>query len=162
MILTALVLALQAQPAPDRPAGRITIGVHQSWGAFRDASPRKCFAIARPPGVGQRNPAFASIGVWPGSAARPQFHTRLSRTKRPDARVTLSIGERRFALIAGATDAWAPDPATDAAIVAAMRGARSMSVESVGASSRPFADTYALGGAATAIDAAVLGCARAT
>lgn len=162
MMLAALVLALQAQPAPERPAGRVTIGVHQSWGAFRDASPRRCFAIARPPGAGQRNPAFASIGIWPGSAPRPQFHARLSRAKRPDARVTLSIGERRFALIAGATDAWAPDPATDAAIVAAMRGQRSMSVESVGANGRPFADTYALGGAATAIDAAVLGCARAT
>lgn len=160
MILTALVLVFQAQPAPDRPAGRVTIGIHQSWGAFRDASPRRCFAIARPPGAGQRNPAFASIGIWPGSAARPQFHARLSRAKRADARVTLSIGERRFALIAGATDAWAPDPATDAAIVAAMRGQRSMSVESIGGSGRPFADTFSLGGAATAIDAAVLGCAR--
>lgn len=160
MIVAALLMILQTQAAPERPAGRVTIGIHQSWGAFRDTSPRKCFAIARPPGAGRRNPAFASIGIWPGSAARPQFHARLSRAKRADARVTLSIGERRFALIAGAADAWAPDPATDAAIVAAMRGQRSMSVESVGASGRPFADTYALGGAATAIDAAVLGCAR--
>lgn len=159
MILTALLL-IQAQPLPERPARRQTIGVHQSWGAFRDASPPKCFAIARPPGVGQRNPAFASVAIWPGNAARPQFHARLSRTKRADARVTLSIGERRFALIAGPDDAWAPDPATDAAIVAAMRGARSMSIESVGVGGRPFADTYSLPGAATAIDAAVLGCAR--
>jgi hypothetical protein len=34
-----------------------------------------------------------------------------------------------------------------------------MSVEAVGARGRPFADVYALPGAATAIDAAALGCA---
>jgi hypothetical protein len=33
-----------------------------------------------------------------------------------------------------------------------------MSVEAVGAGGRPFADVYALPGAATAIDAAVLSC----
>jgi len=74
--------------------------------------------------------------------------------------VTLSIGERRFQLVGGASDAWAPDARTDAAIVAAIRSARSMSVESVDAQGRPFADTYALRGAATAIDAAALGCAQ--
>ena len=43
---------------------------------------------------------------------------------------------------------------------AAMRGARSMSVETIAANGAPFADTYALAGAATAIDAAGVGCAR--
>ena len=41
-----------------------------------------------------------------------------------------------------------------------MRSASSMSVSSVGANGRAFADSYALRGAATAIDAAALGCAR--
>jgi hypothetical protein len=54
---------------------------------------------------------------------------------------------------------WSPDAATDRAIVAAMRGARSMSVSTLNRAGRPFADSYALGGAATAIDAATLGCA---
>nr|MDQ2878035.1 hypothetical protein [Pseudomonadota bacterium] len=87
---------------------------------------------------------------------------RLSRARRPGAGITLSIGERRFDLIGGAAgakaDAWAPDARTDAAIVAAMRGARSMSVETVAATGQPFADVYALNGAATAIDAASLAC----
>ena len=83
---------------------------------------------------------------------------RLSRQRHPRAQVTLSIGERRFALISGEQDAWAPDARTDAAIVSALRAGRSMSVESTGMDGRPFADVYALKGAATAIDAAALGC----
>ena len=45
-------------------------------------------------------------------------------------------------------------------IVAAIRSNRSMSVESLGKGGRAFADVYALKGAATAIDAAAMGCAR--
>ena len=48
----------------------------------------------------------------------------------------------------------------DAAIVAAMRSAPSMSVESGTATGGAIADTYRLRGAATAIDAAALGCAK--
>lgn len=138
---------------------RESLGVYDRWGAFRDASPRRCYAIALPVQRGG-NPGwrpFAAIGSWPGQGARGQFHVRLSRDRDPRARVTLSIGERRFDLVAGNADAWAPDSRTDAAIIAAMRSGRSMSVETLGKSG-PFADSYTLRGAATAIDAAALGC----
>ena len=46
----------------------------------------------------------------------------------------------------------------DLAIITAMRAGRSLSVEALGAGGRPFADVYALAGAATAIDAAAVGC----
>jgi hypothetical protein len=156
MMIAALLLALQAQPP-----GRLSLGVFEGWGAFRDASPRHCFAIAEPVahGIGTARP-FASVATWPADGVRNQLHIRLSRERHEGAGVTLSIGERRFELVAGANDAWAPDARTDMAIVAAMRGARSMSVETVGASGAPFVDVYALAGAATAIDAAALGCLR--
>jgi hypothetical protein len=152
MMLLPLLLALQ---------GRASLGVFESWGAFRDASPRHCFAIAEPTGEksGSARP-FASIATWPSDRVRNQLHVRLSRDRHDGASVTLSIGERRFELIAGSNDAWAPDARTDVAIVAAMRGGRSMSVETIGTNGAPFADVYALKGAATAIDAAALGCVR--
>ncbi len=150
MIALALALLL-LQP-------RDALGVFGSWGAFRDPSPLRCFAIARPVERGRSQP-FASIATWPGQGARDQLHIRLSRTRAANARVTLAIGERRFELRAGDMDAWAPDPRTDAAVVAAIRDGRSMSVETVSANGAAFADTYALKGAATAIDAAALGCA---
>ncbi|RHW18778.1 hypothetical protein D1610_01060 [Sphingomonas gilva] len=145
-----LALAIQAATA------RQSLGLFERWGAFSD--PQRCFAIAQP--VRAREGGFASIASFPARGLRNQFHARLSRARSPRAQVTLSIGERRFQLVAGTTDAWAPDARTDAAIVAAIRSARSMSVESVDAKGRAYADTYALRGAATAIDAAAVACAR--
>lgn len=145
-----LAMALQGAMA------RESLGVFERWGAFRET--QRCFAIAQP--VGARAGGFASVANFPAKRIRGQFHARLSRARAERAQVTLSIGERRFQLVGNTSDAWAPDTRTDSAIVAAIRSARSMSVESVDARGRPFADTYALRGAATAIDAAALGCAR--
>jgi hypothetical protein len=152
------IAAIGALVATTAPAmARDTIGVWNRWAAFSDASPRRCFAIAQPVDPDHRA-GFASIANWPGQNIRSQLHIRLSRGRAGNARVTLSIGERRFELVAGADDAWAPDPRTDAAIVAAMRSGRSMSVEGLGRDGSAFADVYALSGAATAIDAAALAC----
>ncbi len=142
-------------------SARSTLGSFDSWAAFRDEQPLRCFAIAQPvQGGGGKWQPFASVGSWPQSSVRGQFYVRLGRERRANAGITLIIGERRFGLVGGAVDAWAPDARTDAAIVAAMRSARSMSVASVAATGAGFAETYLLKGAATAIDAAALGCAR--
>lgn len=157
------VLALAALPAV--AGARETIGVFDRWGAFSDSAPRRCFAIAEPVSAGgaSRWRPFASIASWPragGGGTRHQLHVRLSRDRNPQARVTLSVGERRFDLTATAADAWAPDARADAAIVSAIRSSRSMSVETLSRAGGPFADVYALKGAATAIDAAALACLR--
>lgn len=136
---------------------RATIGVYDAWGAFAESAPRRCYAMAAP--VQRRRRAFVAVANWPAAGTRAQLHVRLSRPRANAARVTLTIGERRFRLTGGARDAWAPDAATDRAIVAAMRNARSLSVETVGTDRRPFADVYRLSGAASAIDAAGLACA---
>lgn len=149
--LLALV-ALIATPA----FARDSLGVYDGWGAFRDAQPPRCFAIAEPSRRGNREwKPFASVAHWPTRRIRGQIHIRLSREKRPEAGVTLSIDGRRFPMTGGRVDAWAPDARIDAAIVAAMRSGRRMSISTSG-----FTDSYALKGAATAIDAAALGCAR--
>jgi hypothetical protein len=155
-------LAALAWIAFSTPAdAREPLGIFDRWGAFSDPAPRRCFAIAEPVRAGgaSRWRPFASIASWPGrGAARNQLHIRLSRERDRQARVTLSVGERRFDLTASATDAWAPDARTDAAIVSAIRSSRSMSVETLGRAGGPFADVYALKGAATAIDAAAIAC----
>jgi hypothetical protein len=152
--LAALLILAVAVPA----AGRDTIGIYKGWGAFRDTTPDRCYAIARPVMAGGRSSGFASIATWPKRGLRASLHIRLSRERDRSAGVTLTVGERRFALVANGLDAWASDGPSDRAIVAALRSGRSMSVEAVGVGGRPFADVYALSGAATAIDAAVLAC----
>ena len=73
--------------------------------------------------------------------------------------VTLTIGIRRFRLTGGGGDAWARDRTMDAAIVAALRSAREMSATSLDRQGNTIRDVYLLKGAATALDAAALGCA---
>lgn len=155
-MIVLLAALLAAAPAP----GRETIGVYRSWGAFRDAAPARCYAIARPVAAGGRSGGWASVASWPGRGLRSSLHVRLSRERDRSAPVTLTVGERRFELAANGLDAWAADAPSDRAIAAALRSGRSMSVEAVGAGGRPFADVYLLAGAATAIDAAALGCVR--
>ena len=142
-------------------AARTSLGTFDGWGAFRDDSPPHCFAIAQPMrGGGGKWKPFASVATWPQARVRGQVHIRLGREKLASAPVTLTIGDRRFQMVAGGADDWAPDPRIDAAIVAAMRSAPSMSVSTRAATGAGFAETYVLKGAATAMDAAALGCAR--
>ena len=142
-------------------SAKYSLGSFDSWAAFRDEGPARCFAIAEPVrGGGGKWRPFATVSTWPLSGVRGQVYVRLGRQLRQGAPVTLIVEDRRFALVAGGADAWAPDPRADAAIVAAIRSARTMSVASVAATGGGFAETYMLKGAATAIDAAALGCAR--
>ena len=141
---------------------RDSLGVFDSWGAFRDADGRRCYAIAQPArrGTDGRWRPFAAIGTWPRARIRGQVHIRLSREVADRSPLVLSIGDRRFAMVGGGADAWAADRQQDAAIVAAMRSATSMSLSARSRTGAGFADTYRLRGAATAIDAAALGCNR--
>lgn len=140
---------------------RTALGVWERWGAMRDSRPLRCFALVQPVlpgGATDTRGAFAAVSARPDAARRHGLYVRLSRRPSPTAPITLAIGERRFALVGEDRAARAADAATDRAIVGAMRGARAMSVSAIDAAGRAFADHYPLAGAATAIDAAMLGC----
>ena len=134
----------------------------ESWGAFRDAQEPRCYAIAVaiPSQMRRDYQPYADVATWPRRAIRGQIHFRLSRRLAPGGRIVLSIGEQRFTLTGGGGDAWAADRRMDAAIVAAMRSAQSMTVSARGANGRGFSNSWPLAGAATAMDAAAIGCAQ--
>lgn len=155
-LLLSLALPVAAAAAPG------TLGIFDGWGAFRDDGAPRCYAIAAPAAtIGRpRAKAYASVGYWPKSGIRGQFYVRLSKPRRDGAELRLTIGSRRFILTGNGVHGWASDRRMDAGIVAAMRSAPSMSVESIAEGGGAIADTYRLRGAATAIDAAALGCAN--
>jgi hypothetical protein len=159
-VLALTAAALLAAPALGQGA-RTALGIFESWGAFRDASTSRCYAVATPDSSAGRASVrgYASVGFWPKSRIRQQFYVRLSRPRGERAELRLTLGERRFVLTGNGVHGWASDQRIDAAIVAAMRSKASMVVESTGADGRRIADRYQLRGAATAIDAAALGCA---
>ena len=153
-----LLLLLLAGAAP--AAAQQPLGVFGLWGAFRAAE--RCYAIAEPdqearPGDGR---AYASVGYWPRRGVRGQAYFRLRQPKRPGSAVLLRIDDRIFQLRGGGADAWAADSAADAEIVAAMRTGLAMSVETRSSGGSLIRDAYKLRGAATAIDAAAIACAR--
>ena len=148
---------------PSMADAKVSLGIYDGWGAFRseEGAPR-CYAIAQPSARagGSDWQAYASIGYWPTRAVRGQIYFRLSKEKRDGAAVILSIGQQKFALVSGGANAWAADAKMDAAILAALRAATSMTVSVPAKKGGVVADTYRLRGAASAIDAAALGCAR--
>ncbi|PLK24863.1 hypothetical protein C0V72_03730 [Porphyrobacter sp. TH134] len=140
-------------------SARESLGVYESWAAFKDAAPARCYAIAKAAGKSAA-PAYATVSVWPDKGVRGAVHLVLSREVAPKARVRLSVGDKRFDLVAKGRNAWAADGRGDAAILAVLRSASRMSVSATSAKGGGFTDRYALAGAATAIDAASVGCAR--
>lgn len=143
-------------------AERQSLGIYGGWGAFRENDGSRCFAIAEPVREmrGLQWKPFASVAYWPGRNARGQVHFRLSGLKRAESVLLLRIDDRTFQLAGGGMNAWAPNPQSDAEIVSAMRSGIDMSVETRSGRGGIIRDSYQLRGAATAIDAAAIGCAR--
>ena len=157
--MTKAALPLLALIAIAAPANaRDSLGVYSNWAAFRDDSPSRCYAIAKPRS-GSPGP-FASVATWPDKGLRGQVYFRLSRETGEDTGATLSIGDDKFELVTQGRNAWATNASVDAGIIAAMRSASRMTVAARGSNGARFSDRYSLSGAATAMDSSVVGCAR--
>jgi hypothetical protein len=159
LLLSALAL-LVAIPA----AAKDSLGIFEDWGAFRDPAQARCYAISMA-GTNRRAKdyePFASVGTWSrrDPAIRNQIHIRLSKEISPSSTIRLAIGDKRFELTGGGGDAWAQNRQMDAAIVAAMRSAARMTISARSKGGTLFTDEYSLSGAATAMDAATVGCSR--
>lgn len=159
MLRRVLPLVLLAIAAPI--AAKDSLGVFGEWGAFRDADVPRCYAIAAAEFSRNRRDfdPYATVSTWPRRQVRGQVHFRLSRELSSSPRVRVAIGGQRFDLTGGGSDAWAQDAGDDAAILAAMRAASRMSISATDRRGNRFTDRYSLDGAATAIDAASVGCA---
>ena len=155
LLIPVLALAAAAPAA----AQQQSLGVFGLWGAF--AEKNRCFAISEPlqPRRNGRSRAFASVGWFPAQGVKGQLHIRFAEPKRQGSAVLLRIDERTFQLVGGGQNAWAPDPRADAEIVAAMRSGLEMRVETRNSRGGLMRESFALRGAATALDAAAIACA---
>lgn len=157
--MTKFALPLFAMLVIVSPASaRDSLGVYSNWAAFRDDSPSRCYAIAKPRS-GSSGP-FASVATWPDKGLRGQVYFRLSREAGEDTGATLTIGDKKFELVTQGRNAWAKNAAMDAGVIAAMRSATRMTVTARRGNGARFTDRYSLAGAATAMDASVVGCAN--
>lgn len=120
-----------------------------------------CEALSRSQKVVRKDKVQPVAGVTFAADRRRwgDFHARLSAVPRGDASVMLRVGGRPFLLVARGGWAWSRGPLQAQAIIAAIRNAGAMRVESRDVSGRRFTDPYLLDGAPTAIDAAAARCA---
>ena len=75
-------------------AARESLGVYDSWAAFRDAKPARCYAIAKAQGS-QPAPAYATVSNWPEKKAngRPRSATVVVRKADGGVIETLDFGD---------------------------------------------------------------------
>jgi hypothetical protein len=119
-----------------------------------------CEALSRSQRIAPKDKAQAEAGItFTADGRRPaEAYVRLSRMPRGDASVMLQIGDQPFLLVTRGGWAWSRGPLQAQAIIAAMRDASTMRVESRDLAGIRFSDPYLLDGAPTAIDAAAARC----
>lgn len=149
------ILLLVTSPAS---AARLLFAGGQ-WVAL-DRGP-SCEAASRSLRIAQKGKVQARAGFAFDTVGprRGQFFAQLSRALRPGSTVILTVGEQPFMLASGSGWAWSRDPAQEAAIIASVRTATGMRIESRDAGGGRFVDRYQLDGAPTSIDAAAARCA---
>lgn len=154
-----LLALLLLTPAP---AGAQVLASGGFWAAMERPG-GSCEAVSRSELLAPRGEEQARVAIAFDRSGRRhgQLHARLSRPARGGAHAMLTVGTDQFLLITRGADAWSRGPAQEQAILASLRRAPRMRIQWQGAGGRRYTDYYLLAGAATAIDAAAIGCAPA-
>jgi hypothetical protein len=154
-----LALAVALASATDAAASGSIVFAGGSWAAIDRGS--SCVALTRSQRIAAKDQVQATAGFafTPDKRRLGEFHAHLSHMPRAGASVILTIGGQPFLLVARDDWAWSSGPLQEQAIIAAVRNADSMTVESRDAAGRRFVDPYLLDAAPTAIDAAAARCA---
>jgi len=157
-LLFLLLLAL-AQPAQ---AARSQLGVFGAWAALRDTRPTlTCYVIAEIPNslAGKRRGAnYLSVAIAPRRGIEAQIHWATGFPIADEHPVSLTAGDRRFALLPRGESAWAPDAATDAQIVNSLRRLRSVTLAARSLRGTQVAEQLPLEGFSAAFDTAQSAC----
>ena len=156
IVSLGLGLAVAATAAVAAPS-RLIIA-RGAWAAFDRGA--VCEAVARPLAPVRKSEAAAYVAIAFDRAGprQGQLFTRLARPARPGSSVLLTIGSQPFMLVARGASAWSSDARQEAVILAAMRVAGGMRIDSRDAGGRRSSVRFLLDGAPTAIDAAAAAC----
>ena len=148
-----LAFAAAATAAPSR-----LLVARGAWAAFDRG--QACEALARPLAPPRRNDAqpYAALAFDRAGPRQGQLFVQLRRPSRPGSSVMLTVGDQPFLLAARGASAWSRDPVQEAAIIAAMRAAGGMRIDSRDLAGRRMTERFLLDGAPTAIDAAAAAC----
>jgi hypothetical protein len=164
-ILSAgLLLATMTGAGHAQSADATSLGKFEAWEAFTyQASDSKvCYVFAAPSKSDatkkvRRSEIYFMITHWPGKKVKGQPSTIIGYPFKEGSEVTLAVGDKSFSLYPVDDMAWTDKVETEKAILAAMRGGKSMTIKGTSARGTDTTDTYSLAGlkaALAAIDSA--------
>jgi hypothetical protein len=154
--LAGIALAASAVSVEARGA---VIFAGGAWAAIDRGS--SCEALSRSLRIAAKGKvqAVAGFAFTPDRRRWGEFHAQLSRLPRAGASVMLRIDDQPFLLVSRGAIAWSDGALQEQAIIAALRDAGRVRIESRDTAGRRFIDYYEVAGAPTAIDAAAARCA---
>lgn len=161
-VLVCLMAA--AQPAAAQASDPKLLGTFQDWSAYsyREGDNNVCYILSTPKkAVGsykKRGEIFALVTHRPAEKANNVFSVMAGYSYKSGSNVTLMIDKEKFVLFTHNDSAWAPDPATDARIAAAMQKGKTMTIKGSSSKGTDTTDTYGLRGTAEAFAAINKAC----
>lgn len=158
-----MVLALAA---PATAQNVKTLATNGDWTAytFKEGKNTVCYMASRPTGPGagkakQRGDVFAIITHRPAEGAFGVFSFVAGQPMKEGKPVALEVGTKSFSLASHGETAWA-STGDDKALTAALKTAKTMTIQAVPAKGGEIKDHFTLGGFVPTYDAIGKACPR--
>lgn len=149
-LLIGSALALAAVPC--WAAGSTQLGSFNDWNAylFSDKSGKVCYMASLPKAQKEaprkRGNTFLSVTHRPGDKSFDVVSVEAGFVYKAGSAVDLDVDGNRIQLFTKGGGAWARDPETDKALVAAFRKGRAVAISGLPLKGKPVVDTYSLSG----------------
>lgn len=158
MLLVTLLAGPQAQ-------AEVSLGKFESWEAFTYDTPdsKVCYVFGAPAKSeasrkAKRSDIYFMVTHWPGKKVKSQPSTMIGYQFKEGVDVTLTVGSQTFVLYPVGELAWTDKAETERAIVAAMKGGRTMTIKGISRRGTETSDTYSLAGFTAALGAIDSAC----
>jgi hypothetical protein len=142
-----------------------SLGKFEAWEAFTYKAPdsKVCYVFAAPAKSEatkkvRRSEIYFMITHWPGKKVKGQPSTIIGYPFKEGSEVTLAVGDKSFSLYPVDDMAWTDKLETERAIIAAMKGGKSMTIKGMSTRGTETTDTYLLAGLKSALAAIDSAC----
>jgi Invasion associated locus B (IalB) protein len=144
--------------AEEPAAAPTSLGKFEAWEAFtyQAEDSKVCYVFSAPAKSEvnkkvNRDPAYFMITHWPGRKVKGQVSTIIGYKFKEGSGVKLELGDKSFDLYPVDNMAWTDKAETEKAIIAAMKGGKSMKVSGTSQRDTETKDTYTLAGLKAAL-----------
>ena len=153
-LASTLLLATAAVASAQAPN---LMGKFQNWGAYsyKSGNSTVCYVLSIPtskePASVDHGDIFFIVSQRPGQNISYEPQVMMGYTLKADSKVNVTIDNKNFVMFVKDKAAWVENAAEEPALVAAMRGGKSMTVKATSARGTPTSYSYSLAGISAAL-----------